>query len=782
MKQKIFLMDAGVARGKTHQIVEHLATTDTKAIIGTQQHKLSLEIKERLIVNGASEDEILVISTKTDKKCRAKFRTAVASGKYRIIFADHSVVLGRYPGTEQYDLFIDEVPTIEKTVRFKKMPKRIQEVMNILFDHQITAESSYYELRLTPQVALEIEAILKEYRNEDEDSVISYNKKFINLCYAITSSQDVRVEVRASEILQWKAGETPYVTFYQSFKPSIISGYRSATIAAANIHNADFFHQWQDVADFEDHPLCENLRKDVSELKSHLIKIWFLSEEHGTLYRLNQLGYQYFLDCVADAVAAHPELGNAPYIFCTRKADENGDPYHWKYEGKGLPGIRLPSNVKGIDGFKHINIALHLAPVNPPPAIFNHKRDRYGQTSEDVKESIPYEGQYQFMARTSIRDYASDAEVHCVVLDRAAANALQRKFKCADPKPLDIGIPELWGVQVEAATSTERSKNSRARAKAIRDDHALTEQYDGFKIIHWEKKESKFLRQNPMDWWKLTSKCEEDANNLVLPANAPRPQFREGDLSDLNNHKLKGNIKSTKLAILDIDEARLPPKPLSDFLYDCGWSHFIYASRSNTADLYSFRVVIGLSEAVNAENYRRIIELVVADIATYFELDKRPKDYPIDRSKLSINSRFFSPTVPDSGHGFFIKRHIMSGGMAFEAKFLDVKWFLSRNQVFDPEAAATFENAPAPKATAERLDPETVLAKWETKPGEGKGNEHLFRCAIELKKNGWTEYETNAFLSTACERNRFGEGTDRDAKTTVRNVYAWKGNRSPSAV
>lgn len=783
-KLPIKLIDAGIARGKTTAIINHLAERKrAKAIIATQQRSLSKEIQFRLVAAGVNPFEISVIMSDPEKhSCTARFWRALEDGSRRIIIVDQSIVFAKYqekyvskyarkngPYTGLYDLYIDEVPKIETTYRLKKLPKFFQDALAPMFDHGVTDDVRFYRLKLTSDVVSMIEAVINHDRSYTDEDISKFSADFIKLCYALRNYGDVIVECDAKELLSWKDGKTDFLTLHHTYHPTILSDYRSVTIAAANVGNSEMYQIWKDKADFKTHPLSKTLRKDVSEIKSQSVNIHYLSDKFGSWKKLSALGYQEFLDQVAETF--QEKFGDIPHIFCTRKQDENGRPYKWSLEGEDC-GIRVSSNVKGVNTYKHVHAALFLAPINPPTKIYNRKIARYELTGEDVKESVAYEQQYQFVARTSLRDHDSDAELNFIVLDKASAEALQRKFKCADPKPLDIGVPALWEQErnFDAAKAREKSRQNkqeyRLRKKTILNDRKNAAQYDDFHMIHWSSKESHGLSQVSMTWNDIVSSFENDANGLSLPRNAPHPLFREGALKDHSNHKLRGNIQTTKLIILDIDDSKIGPKPLSDFFNENEWTHFIYGSKSHNEQLSSFRVVIPLSEAVNADNYRRIVDLLVTDIDLRFN-----EAYPIDRSKLTINCKFNSPTIPESGFKLFIK---CDHKKLFAVQFVNVEWFLSRHDSKKDAENNVLEAPVAHNGDSALPEIESIISKWSVRPGEGKGNQSLFNCVVELKRAGWSASEITPYLVAACAANRFGRGSDRDAKTTINDVFSWR--------
>lgn len=789
-------MDAGTARGKTHTYVNAIATSTARFVIGTQAYDLSISVKDRLIKAGVSEDEIRVISSRTDGNCTKTFKSTLKAKTHRILIVDQSVVMRRYEGAEDFHLILDEAPKIDRAVKIKAAERHMQAAFTSIFEGSITYNSNYYQIECTPVVAIALREIRSSYYRKDEDAGVTYSKKLVDLSYDIENQECVRVLVKAEDLRHWKGGTidendraraklVDKITFHPTLKPFALGAYKSATIACANATKMEFYNHWLPEADFEAHPLCSQLRDDISDVKADKIHLHFISEEHGSWYELNKLegGYQRVLDHFQDAFLQH--FPNKELLFCMRKAKDGETPFSFRLErpintpfDPERPAIRLSSNTRGVDEFKHIHCAAILSPLNPTTPEFKFKRDCHAMSSDEFRAARALETNYQFASRISIRDFDCQEDVHIFVLDRLLAEGLQGYFKCAEPTFFDIGIAEMRKKKVRAApkTGAERQNTYLENQRAIKNDLSNTEQYDGFKVIQWARRGADQLTQTTLSWFEMVAGLEAGATDYKPKSKSATKVFREGDLADLRNHKLRGNIKSTKLIFLDIDNALLDPKLLSNWLYKNGWSHVIYHSYSSTNNEKHIRVVIGLDIAVNADNYTRIIKLLEADIisqfGTFTDGDKKRSVFEIDQSKMTINCSFQNPCVPCDGVMPFIKRTVMEDGK-FQPKFLCVEDFLKRHQVVEPHR--TVVPSEVTNANNDPADVEAIFRKYEVPQGSPGGHRNFYLAGQDLLlEANCTFHDVQQLLK--LNRHRFGTPDNRSVDGVMNSLRRYFGH------
>ncbi|GLS22844.1 hypothetical protein GCM10007874_58640 [Labrys miyagiensis] len=478
----------------------------------------------------------------------------------------------------------------------------MEEITRIL-SPTATENSKYLTIDLPDESIVRIgEGIKKHKIIENTINVLSDD--FVALVHDIRN-RDRLLEFSAMEYEEWKVGTRDSLHITVKYKPEILARYKSVTISAANITKSELYSFWSELVDFQPHELTKKLRPELYETKGHLVSIRYISSRHGSKRQLETIGYERVLAATAKAFRA--EFGNSQHIVCARKG------YTWELD----TGIQLPSNIKGVDNYKDAHMALHLSPVNPHPAYNNFLKDRHGKTNEEVKEAIPYESNYQFLTRTSYRDLNSSDPVTFIVLDRNIALYLQKMFQCPEPQPFNIGIPELWEDKKVAKTPTERKRIQRERDKEKAKKSLGS--YDGLKINFWQSKESQEFSQVTHDWISLGDYIETNSE-LDNGDKLNLPMFREGDMLNLNNHKVSDNILSTKILVLDLDKPEGTPEVLSSYLKTMNYSHYLSASSSYDPDnrILNHRIVVGLDRAVDAGEYHNIMNVLQNDLNQHF--------------------------------------------------------------------------------------------------------------------------------------------------------------------
>lgn len=456
----------------------------------------------------------------------------------------------------------------------------------------------------------------------------------------------------------------------------------------------------------------------------------YVSETHDTWSSLKRVDYPKFLNSVACAFdAAFP---NVPHIFTLRKAkDEFGrpcEPYKWALEYRE-DVVRLDPTTRGVNGFQRFNVAIHLAPLNPTKSDYKFYKDYFGMDSADVKWSISYEAQYQFASRTSVRNFDSTERVTIIVLDRKSAMALHDLFgeaSAGEPEFFDIGMPELHCEKKTPLSPRDRKAISRKAIKARENEKASEFQYDDFNIRLWHRADDKHPVESRASWSELVSFMQGSSQTLALESKSECPHFREGFFIDPLNHKLVGNIQTSKLIQLDIDSATRDPSELSAFLKINRLSHLMVNSFNSTPEKPRFHLLIPIDIAVCADDYHKIFKLLHADIVQKFG-----DAFEIDGSFKSINKKISMPCVSKYDGNILICETVSQNSIISEPAFLISSWYLNRVQIADQSVAGT--NCNTHHGTLDHGDIEAIIEKWAVGPGVGKGGHHFYQAGLELK-------------------------------------------------
>ncbi len=231
-----------------------------------------------------------------------------------------------------------------------------------------------------------------------EDEAFKPNQNLREIGQALKSG-DYRIVIRGSQLKSYNGslegeqksghGSGTRLKFHSVMQPSVLQNYGSVTVMGANFDTSEMYFAWDRKVDFVEHTEMKRHLRPLPDHKKGLINILYLSEAHDTWASLEKLGYQEFLDSVANAYeAAFPD---AKHIIAIKKAkDKYGrptEPYRWRHEDSGL-GLRLDPSSKGVNGLQHINVALHLVPINPSTYEYNFRKEYFGMTADDVKWAI----------------------------------------------------------------------------------------------------------------------------------------------------------------------------------------------------------------------------------------------------------------------------------------------------------------------------------------------------------------------------------------------------------
>lgn len=698
--------------------------------------------------------------------CTKAFKDAIKADNHEIIIVDHSVAMKKIGGTENYDLYIDEEPKIEKTIKLKSSLQIIQNILLSLFPDDIISDSHlYYEMSFTTEIA----DLLATF---DDDEAVVPSQKLLELSQCMKSG-DYKVVIRGSSLKAYKealktdpeAVKDMKLRFQVIMQPSVLSGYKSVTIMSAGFEKSEMYFAWHKKVDFVENDEMTPFLRSLPRSKKGLVHILYLSGELDTWADYKRLGYQNFLDRVAMAFdAAFP---NTPHIYCAKKAkDEEGNeiaPYTWLHDETGL-GQRLDPSAKGINGFQHYNAAIHLTPINPPTYAYNFKREFFEMQSDDVKMAVSYAAQYQFASRTSCRDYSNASHVTIIVLDQRSAMALYEMFgeACAgEPMFFDIGLEELQSEKPIAMTANERSQKRNRKNKMESNETKNQYQYENFLVRQWSRANCEEPIIVPASWNDLVMTMQRYSKQLELKSKSACPQLREGFFIDPNNHKLVSNIQTSKLIQMDVDKAKCDPNELSAFLKKNKLSHVIANSFSSQPLDQRFHLFIPLDRAVNGDDYQRIFKLILADI-----LQKFDGAFEIDSSFKSINKRISMPCVSNFKGDLFIDGTVWADMMTYKVSFLDVERYLNRVQI---EFSSSTEDVVSSGKVADKENIEDILTKWAVAPGLGKGGRHFYQAGVDLKKYGCQYGEVIQILT--ANRHLFGHGQDRNALGVADHVF-----------
>lgn len=763
----IWVASLPAGSGKTRSIINNTVLSGKPTIITTPTDNLSFQYEKYFL---SKDIEPVVVSRKRnpDRNSHDHFRDAVKC-RSRVILVSRDVFHETDISTEGFDVYEDEYPDVLDIITFDNAELARDLLVKLLDCKTLTKSARYYELELT-EFAKDIA------KDGWKAAIIKDSEDLLKLCRRLESPH-YQVYILADTYKKYREGKIAKLQFWTIMLPSILRG-TSPTIVGANGEDTFMTKLWAGLAVFRAAEAIDGDYTSLMHLKKRA-RIIYLSKRKVTGTVLGKVKHQRAYDAVADVVdSAFPDQGHI--IGFNNNPVPHGKPFTWKLKH----GKQMQLVPHGQNDAKHLHLAVCIGTQFYDPSTYKFLKDVFGLEDHEVNRAFGLERLYQLAMRISAREFEGEQPFTIVVWDEDSALFLQEKMG-GTIEYMDTGIAtfqEEDGFKPKAKSTEQRSADAKMAVKEKREKEKMdllnpdnTAQYDGYKVFVQKNIGTKEFAGVTMSWFDL-SEYLEIGHETYQPKSKKQSQlFREGELLDFKTNKLVNNIVSTKLVFLDMDHIKGEPKDLSDFLHANGWSHIIYNTHSSTPLDQCIRVVVGLSEAVNAPNYLHVINLLIADIYAHFDdanANEEDRLFPVDGSKMTINNRFFNPAVSEYKAPIFIKRHVMREG-TFEPKFVDVRFFLSRNPVFVSKPKSDNPAKSAARQPRNKATIESILDRWSVAahvPGtKGNGSWNFHQAATELKKAGFTELDSIQIL--AENRHRFGTGSDRDAVYTVGRVW-----------
>lgn len=592
--------------------------------------------------------------------------------------------------------------------------------------------------------------MLVKHQHLDED----LKEIFVLLCNPI-----YRVLVDAKRFGRIVQGKQEWLYFNFFMKPDVLADYQETIILGANFERSILYRYWKREVNFIPH---EGLRAglqytDLSH-KAPYVKLYGLSERDISSGRFDEIegGRQTYVTAAGKAFQELlKRVGIRDHIWTTNIQKGTDKPFKWTLKGGRVTYVS--PDPRGSNEYLSYDASIHMAALNPIPETFNVLAKICGMTKKDVYAATAWERIYQWHGRTSFRVKDCTETVHLVCPDMASARYIQSLIPgCADPELIDLGIPALKA-STPASDST-RSADKRANQRIAAQD--AVEQPRGFPFSEWERKEFNPKLATVNSFEGIFAYLENAAINNEKPADKlDGKMFRGGD------------GLTSRLLILDIDKCKRDPRELSAWLKQNGITHLIFYTHSSTIKKPRIRVVIPLSEAVDAEGYSHIFKLIRADIWVRFA-----KDFSVDAGSCgTVNARFFMPTISECGAP--IEEIVWTDILAQEAKLFDVRFFLKRALKEAKQGKGMDHANNVVWMQIREIEPVDIIEKFVVAAsGEGEagsGDTNFFAAACAFRDAGYTREEAELYLD--MNRMRFGRGKDKGAAKRVTNCVYNKG-------
>ncbi|WP_455918648.1 hypothetical protein [Ensifer canadensis] len=785
-------VDGPIGSFKTTSLLNYLRNNPIPATICTQTNDLSDQYEAaeglniEMICRKVHENGDYTAASQT-------YRESLQTNAARIYAVNQQVAIGCQDADPDRFYFFDEIPTIFETFKFNSLPLS-QDFVSGWLASALSDEPSYYELVATDHIRNIAEHGWKDDVLKDCEEILTVAQRI--------ASPHYRVFVLAKSFNAFKNGLPKQLQFFVVARPPLFP--KHSTFIGANYKKSLQSLIWsvsEDV-EFVPHPEIKAKHDDLKH-KAKQTSIYYFSEKNfsktlfdektsGSKKTVKPTSFPKIAKAAGKAIA--DKFRDEKFIYCTNTIYE-------RTKWAGPNGTPISSNSRGYNGARDINMAVFMAAINFDPATITFLWKVYGIDREAAKYALTFESAYQFAGRTSLRMAGSKEPVTLIFGDRATAKAMQGFIPgCDEPKLIDLGIPELLfpddepedtgegeredaAVRVEKSAEEMREANNersqlRNRRKRILENHAQTLQYEGFRFRFWAHHSAMVTEEsNVLLWEDVLEYCRTYVNREEIPAKDANKMFREGVFFDSENHLLRDNIQSTKIVVLDIDNVTGDVNEFSSHMKSRKISHAIVSTYSCVnVENYSerqikIRVLIPLTEAVDADNYSRIIRLLNRDIGEKFD-----NQFPVDPACMSINNRFYAPCRPAKGEPIFIDGTYYDYDITRFVKkapvFLDACWCMCRNLPEDLEAPAIKRHI----AGSVRKTAEEIVFECAALAGKNNGDGPWYNAAVELIKAGYSKEESIAALSG--KEHMFGSGKGRNAARAVNSVVDKQRNRA----
>jgi hypothetical protein len=309
-------------------------------------------------------------------------------------------------------------------------------------------------------VVRDMEELRAKGRNRDEDELLG------QVAEAIRTLTNPHWEsfVNTEQYEKLRKGLSKRLSIHSVLKPSVLEGFGSVFIAAADFQDTMQYRLWSDkgVRFQEDREFASGLRFQ-SHPNGHLVDIYYVMESPWSKKRRDKVAAEENdTNLHRIAGAATGLFGNERFVWQANKAiPENLF---------GLNSVRLPNKPHGLNSYGDIHNIAFLSALNPTP---DHCKflESLGLVGEEVRTAIYHSAAYQSVLRTSIRDTANSQPKKVLVVDRGAAEHLHERFPCSRIHKVDAGVvddvrPRKVGRPRKHHSNKDRLAEQRAKAKA----------------------------------------------------------------------------------------------------------------------------------------------------------------------------------------------------------------------------------------------------------------------------------------------------------------------------
>ncbi|WP_451990639.1 DEAD/DEAH box helicase [Azospirillum argentinense] len=478
MNQKVFYVDAACGGGKTTAAVGDAidkAERGERVLMAFPSIQLVAETHRRLTEAAGDRSRVHRFDSDTQRPGQVK-NALVEHLKHfgdggQIVLTTHAsfLTLPYFHQREDWHVVIDEIPAGHEGFQLN-----LAEEHRVLTDHIAVVEDGlsnpiYHSVYATPGGQTRLAAYVE---NPRQDEVWQYVSPVVERIL----HPDWHVVVETSSyygILDHDGLEgRDSLLIYADLKPSVLAGFRSATIMGAWFERSILYRLWlRQGVEFEVHDGISSrllFRQHTNGSRLRLLwgfdGFWSKRAKDREVELLDGSKTTMWNALVATTRQRFADLGK-PVLFVDNKDRQNALAHAFM----GLDATPIPHSPYGHNQYQDRHVIAILPALNPPPHEFGYL-ESFGINAEDVRGWVYQQWVYQAMNRTSLRNRDATEPVTVVVADRDTAEKIAEVYPGCTVEPLGIPLkaepePNRGGRprKVQVLSGAERERRRRER-------------------------------------------------------------------------------------------------------------------------------------------------------------------------------------------------------------------------------------------------------------------------------------------------------------------------------
>lgn len=350
---------------------------------------------------------------------------------------------------DKWTVIVDEIPQIDTSFHINLPISWDKYQFSNILNFRDT-ENKKYQL-----VSVADKKLVDEYaENKKDDTLVRIMTEFFN---NLTSEHIDTYKLNS---------DAQQCHFFHILNPSVLDKWKDVYILGANFCNSTLYHIWKSKG--VEFRTSENIisNTDVYDNIGKRLKIHYLIERNWSKKLRCQLGG---IEKLESSISHF--VGNDAYLLCCNKDDENNVLLS---ENKCFANKQLVSSkCFGINKYKDYKKVVFLPALNPQASHYSFCNEMFGVDEEKLRIANQYETCHQFIMRTNLRCFDSDAPVSALVMEKSTALWLQSIFAGSEIEQIPHTISGLDISLISAPKSVGRPKLETAKSSQERKENMI---------------------------------------------------------------------------------------------------------------------------------------------------------------------------------------------------------------------------------------------------------------------------------------------------------------------